>query len=348
MAAAPETISVLVTGAAGQIGYALLPLIASGQMFGPDQKVRIVCVEIAIPAVMARLEGVLMELQDCAYPLLAEAVACSTDEPERAWTGIDYAILVGGFPRKKGMVRADLLKKNAGIFKQAGECLQQYAKESTKVLVVANPANTNCYVAASFAEKIPKENFCALTRLDFNRSKGLLSSRLGCGSDDIKNMVIWGNHSKTQVPDASFATVNGETVPASVADDEWLYGCEEGQFMHTVQYRGASVIKARGASSALSAANAVKDNIRDWHCGTAEGETVAMSIYSTGNPYGIEDDLFYSFPCTCANGVWTVAEGYEPTDAMREKMVASQEELKTEKATCMDFLNNPPAEEAEA
>lgn len=343
MAAAPASVKVLVTGAAGQIGYALLPLIASGQMFGENQSVIIHCVEVPFPAVMQKLNGVLMEIQDCAYPLLAGIHGFSTDQPEEAWTDIDYAVLVGGFPRKQGMVRADLLKKNASIFKQAGECLEAYAKETTKVLVVANPANTNCYVASNFAPKIPKENFSAMSRLDFNRAKGLLGDRLKCNSNEIKNMVIWGNHSKSQVPDATFATANGESVKELVGDDDWLYGTEEEQFMHSVQYRGAAVIKERGASSAMSAANAAKDHVRDWHLGTTEGETVAMSVWSTGNPYEIEDELFYSFPCTCNGGEWAIDGNFVvESEPLKELMVASQEELKTEKATCMDFLTNPP------
>jgi len=339
-AAFEEPITVLVSGAAGQIGYSLIPLICTGQMFGANQPVNLRLLEVSFDAVKQRLEGCIMELNDCAYPLVREVRGCFTDEPEAAWTDIDYAVLVGGFPRKAGMVRADLLKKNAGIFKQAGECLEAYAKETTKVLVVANPANTNCFVCSQFAPKIPKENFCALTRLDFNRSKGLLAGKLGVSADCIKNMVIWGNHSKSQVPDASFATVNGATlVQESVKDDEWLFGNEEGQFMHTVQYRGASVIKARGASSAMSAANAACNNVRDWFAGTPAQETVAMSVWSTGNPYGIADDLFYSFPCTVdGSGQWTIAGGYEPNERMMELMKKSEEELMTEKQTCMDYL----------
>lgn len=315
-------------------------MIASGQMFGPDQRVIIHCLEVPFEAVMARLNGGMMELQDCAYPLLAGVVPCSTDEPEKAWSNIDYAVLVGGFPRKQGMVRADLLKKNAGIFKQAGECLQQYAKETTKVLVVANPANTNCCVASHYAPKIPKENFCALTRLDFNRAIGLLANKCGVSSSSISNMVIWGNHSKSQVPDASFATLSdGRKVSEVVGDDAWLYGGEEGQFMHTVQYRGASVIKARGASSACSAANAAVNNIRDWHCGT-NGSTVAMSVWSNGNDYGIADGIFFSFPCNVENGAWTIDTSLRPNEQMMALMKKSEEELLTERQTCMDFLES--------
>jgi len=326
-------IKVAVTGAGGQIGYSLLPLIASGQMFGADQPVIINCIEINIPIVLQKLEGTIAELQDCAYPLLVKAVGCSNsvEDREKAWGDIDYAILVGGFPRKAGMLRADLLQKNAGIFKEAGECLQQHAKETTKVLVVANPANTNCFVTSHFAPKIPKENFCALTRLDFNRATGLLAKRNNVGASKVKNVVIWGNHSKTQVPDCSFATVNGEKV---VLDDYLTNEGDDG-FMHKIQYRGAEVIKMRGASSAVSAANAVKDSIRDWHLGTSANETVAMSVWSTGNPYGVAEDLFYSFPCTCSGGKWTIAAGFDPTPEVRNLMEKSAEELITEKGTVL-------------
>lgn len=334
---AAEPIRVAVTGAGGQIGYSLLPLIASGQMFGENQPVIIHCIEINVPAVLARLEGTIAELQDCAYPLLVEAIPCSNSEADRekAWGNVDYAVLVGGFPRKAGMVRADLLKKNAAIFKEAGECLQQYAKETTKVLVVANPANTNCFVASHFAPKIPKQNFCALTRLDFNRATGLLASTKGVSSSAVKNVVIWGNHSKTQVPDCSFATVNGERVEM----DEYLTSQEDTGFMHRIQYRGAEVIKMRGASSACSAANAAKDNVRDWHLGTSGDNTVAMSVWSTGNPYGVPEGLFYSFPCTCTNGSWTIKEGFTPSERVRELMEKSAAELQTEQTTVLDFFN---------
>jgi len=332
-AASVDPIRVAVTGAGGQIGYSLLPLIASGQMFGANQPVIIHCIEVNIPVVLQKLEGTLAELQDCAYPLLVEAKACSNsvEDREKAWGNIDYAVLVGGFPRKAGMLRADLLKKNAGIFKEAGECLQAHAKETTKVLVVANPANTNCFVASHFAPKIPKKNFCALTRLDFNRASGLLAATKKVSVTTVKNIVIWGNHSKTQVPDCSFATVNGEKVVL----DEYLTRTDEEGFMHKIQYRGAEVIKMRGASSAVSAANAAKDNIRDWHLGTSGDDTVAMSIWSTGNKYGVPDDLFYSFPCKCSGGEWSIAEGFEPSSEVRPLMEKSATELQTEKETVL-------------
>lgn len=337
MAASSEPIRVAVTGAGGQIGYSLLPLIASGQMFGADQPVIIHCIEINIQVVLDKLAGTVAELQDCAYPLLAGVEICSNSVEDRpkAWGNIDYAVLVGGFPRKAGMLRAELLKKNASIFQEAGECLEQYAKETTKVLVVANPANTNCFVASHFAPKIPKNNFCALTRLDFNRANGLLAATKGVSVTSIKNIVIWGNHSKAQVPDCSHATIDGSPVEM----DEYLTREDDQGFMHRIQYRGAEVIKMRGASSAVSAANAAKDNIRDWHLGTADGCTVAMSVWSEGNPYGVPDGLFYSFPCTVSGGEWSIATGFDPDEKIRTLMEKSAAELQTEQKTVLEAFN---------
>lgn len=337
---AKEPVVVLVSGAAGQIGYALVPMIASGQMFGPEQPVLIRGLEVNFPICLQKLNGVAMELQDCAYPLLKGFEQCHTGEPEKAWKDIDYAVLVGGFPRKKGMDRAALLEKNAGIFKEAGECLEKYAKDTCKVLVVANPANTNCRVCAEFAPKIPKENFCALTRLDFNRARGFMANHLKCSPLDVKNIVIWGNHSKSQVPDLTNSSVAG--MPDY---DGKAKMAELSDFQHTIQYRGAEIIKAREASSACSAANAACCNIRDWHHGTLVGETVAMSVWAPGNPYGIEGEVFYSFPCTVSGGKWGIQEGYEVTDEIRKLMVASQEELLKEWDTCWKFLNRKEDEQ---
>jgi len=328
-----EPVVVLVSGAAGQIGYALCPMIASGQMFGMDQPVIIRALEVNVPVCLERMRGCGMEMQDCAYPLLAGYEECHTGEPEKAWKDIDVAVLVGGFPRKAGMDRAALLEKNAGIFKEAGEMLQAYAKESTKVLVVANPANTNCRVCAEYATKIPKENFCALTRLDFNRARGFMANELKCAPNQVKNVVIWGNHSKSQVPDLNNSSVegmpdyDGKAMMAKLTD-----------FQRTIQYRGAEIIKARQASSACSAANAACNNIRDWMLGTPEGETVAMSVWAPGNNYGVEGEVFYSFPCTCADGKWTIKDGFTVTDDIKKLMKASEEELKKEWETCSAFL----------
>ncbi len=251
-----------------------------------------------------------MEIEDCAYPLVEKVLA--TSNVEAAFTAVDYAVLVGGFPRKAGMQRADLMEKNAPIFVAQGRALEQWASRNVKVLVVANPANTNCLVAAMHAPSIPKQNFTALTRLDDNRAKGQLAKRLGVQVSAVGNTIIWGNHSKTQFPDIEHAHVfspppfmkNAKDV---VNDAVWTNSV----FMPTVQNRGAAVIEARGSSSAMSAANASADHLRSWHRGTAPGEWVSMGVYTSGQ-YGVEKGLIYSFPCTCANGEWTVVEGLEP------------------------------------
>jgi len=309
----------VISGAAGQIGYSLIPLFANGQVFGYDQKVVLSLLEIE-PAMKA-LNGVRMELDDCAYPLV-EDIICTADANE-AFKGADYAVLVGGFPRKKGMVRADLLAKNAPIFKAMGEALENNAKKTCKVLVVANPANTNCLICASHAPSIPKENFCALTRLDFNRARSQISTKLGVPSTEIKNIVIWGNHSKTQVPDVSNATISGKK--ASEIDaltEDYL----KKEFIPLVQGRGKAIIDARGLSSALSAANGAKDCLRDWVQGTPDGETVAMAVYSTGH-YGMTKGIFYSVPCTCKDGKYTVVTDYKVGDDIKALMTASEKEL---------------------
>jgi len=312
-------VKVVISGAAGQIGYSLIPLFANGQVFGYDQKVVLSLLEIE-PAMKA-LNGVRMELDDCAYPLV-EDIICTADANE-AFKGADYAVLVGGFPRKKGMVRADLLAKNAPIFKAMGEALENNAKKTCKVLVVANPANTNCLICASHAPSIPKENFCALTRLDFNRARSQISTKLGVPSTEIKNIVIWGNHSKTQVPDVSNATISGKK--ASEIDaltEDYL----KKEFIPLVQGRGKAIIDARGLSSALSAANGAKDCLRDWVQGTPDGETVAMAVYSTGH-YGMTKGIFYSVPCTCKDGKYTVVTDYKVGDDIKALMTASEKEL---------------------
>jgi len=312
-------VKVVITGAAGQIGYSLIPLFASGQVFGYDQKVILSLLEIE-PA-MKGLNGVRMELDDCAYPLV-ENIICTSDANE-AFKDAEYAVLVGGFPRKKGMVRADLLAKNAPIFKAMGEALEKNAKKTCKVLVVANPANTNCLICASHAPSIPKENFCALTRLDFNRARSQISTKLGVPSTEIKNIVIWGNHSKTQVPDVSNATISGKKASEFDAlTDDYL----KKEFIPLVQGRGKAIIDARGLSSALSAANGAKDCMRDWVQGTPDGETVAMAVYSTGE-YGMTKGIFYSVPCTCKDGKYTVVTDYKVGDDIKALMAASEKEL---------------------
>merc|ERR1712154_98374 len=246
---------------------------------------------------------------------------------EVAFKDVDYAVLVGGFPRKKGMLRKDLLAKNSPILKAMGEALEKYAKKTVKVVVVANPANTNCLIAATNAPSIPKKNFCALTRLDYNRARSQIASKVGVSTTAIENIVIWGNHSKTQVPDINNATINGK--PA--AEDKALtsdYLTKD--FIPTVQSRGKAIIDARGFSSALSAANATKDCLRDWVRGTPDGQTVAMSVFSEG-AYGIEKGIFFSFPCTCKDGEFTVVTDYTVTEDIKALMKASEKELLEEK-----------------
>lgn len=280
----------------------------------------------ALPA----LQGVRMELDDCAYPLV-EDIIC-TDKADVAFKDCDYAVLVGGFPRKKGMLRKDLLAKNAPIFKAMGCAIDQYAKKTCKVLVVANPANTNCLICATNAPSIPKKNFCALTRLDFNRAKSQIASKLGVKSRDIENMVIWGNHSKTQVPDVNNCKISGKAASEYDAlSDKYL----KEEFIPSVQGRGKAIIDARGASSALSAANGAKDCLRDWVQGTPKGQTVAMAVYSDGSAYGIEKGIFYSFPCTTADGEYTIVTDYKVTDDVKALMKASEKELLEEKAEAM-------------
>jgi len=323
-----------VTGAAGQIGYALLPLIGKGHMFGPQQKVILHLLDIP-PCEMA-LGGVVMELEDCAYPLVESVVA--TTNVEKAFTGIDYAILVGAFPRRDGMERKDLLEKNCSIFKEQGKALNEFAKKTVKVLVVGNPANTNAAIAMLSAPSIPRSNFSALTRLDHNRAKGQLALRLGVPPENVKNVAIWGNHSSTQYPNVSHGHVvqNGATVSIqdAVKDEAWLHG----DFIKTVQTRGAAIIKARKLSSALSAANAIADHMRDWVCGTPGDEWVSMAVASTGTHYGIKEGIIYSFPVRCQNGEYTIVDGLDIDDFSRKMMEKTAEELYSEIEIANQFL----------
>uniref|UniRef100_UPI00067E6504 MALATE DEHYDROGENASE n=1 Tax=synthetic construct TaxID=32630 RepID=UPI00067E6504 len=329
-----EPIHVLITGAAGQIGYALAFRIAKGDLFG-DRKVVLHLLEI--PPAMKALEGVCMELQDCAFPTLAGVVA--TDDPEEAFKDVDVAFLVGSFPRKPGMERADLLEKNAGIFKVQGKALSEYAKPTVKVLVVGNPANTNCLIAMANAPKLGPENFSAMTRLDHNRAIGEIAAKLGVPVDKVHNVVVWGNHSNTQVPDVSHATVDKEGGTKKVSDalpKEYL----EGEFVQKIAQRGGAVIEARGASSAASAANAALCHMRDWLFGTKPGDWVSMGIpVPEGNPYGIKPGVIYSFPCTVdKDGKVHIVEGLEINDWVREKMEATEKELIEERETAFKVL----------
>ncbi|GMP55991.1 hypothetical protein CsSME_00020627 [Camellia sinensis var. sinensis] len=331
---AKEPVRVLVTGAAGQIGYALVPMIARGVMLGPDQPVILHMLDI--PPAAEALHGVKMELVDAAFPLLKGVVA-TTDVVE-ACTGVNIAVMVGGFPRKEGMERKDVMSKNVAIYKSQASALEKYAAANCKVLVVANPANTNALILKEFAPSISEKNITCLTRLDHNRALGQVSERLSVPVSDVKNVIIWGNHSSTQYPDVNHATVKtpaGEKpVRVLVANDEWL----NGEFITTVQQRGAAIIKARKLSSALSAASSACDHIRDWVLGTPEGTWVSMGVYSDGS-YNVPAGLIYSFPVTCRNGEWTIVQGLPIDELSRKKLDLTAEELSEEKALAYSCLS---------
>jgi malate dehydrogenase len=313
---------VAVTGAAGQIGYSLLFRIASGAMLGGDQPVILQMLEIT-PALNA-LRGVAMELEDCAFPLLAGMV--ETDDPDVAFGDADVALLVGAMPRKAGMERSDLLTANGGIFKPQGEALSRSAARDIKVLVVGNPANTNSLIAMSNAADLDPGRFTAMTRLDHNRAKAQLAAKLGVPVSEITRMTIWGNHSTTQYPDLFHCEVGGRTAAEAVDDQRWI----EDDFIPTVAKRGAAVIDARGASSAASAANAAIDHVRSWHLGTPEGDWVSMAVPSDGS-YGVPEGLISSFPCTCAGGDYSIVQGLEIDDFSRARIDASVGELAEER-----------------
>ena len=323
MAATNPPVRVAVTGAAGQIGYSLLFRIASGSMLGPDQPVILQMLEIT-PALGA-LDGVGMELEDCAFPLLAGMV--KTDDPDVAFGDIDVALLVGAMPRKDGMERSDLLNANGGIFKPQGEALSRSAKRDVKVLVVGNPANTNALIAQQNAKDLDPGRFTAMTRLDHNRAVAQLAAKAGVHNTSITKMTIWGNHSATQYPDLFHAEVDGTPAFAAVGSDEaWL----EGDFIPTVQQRGAAVIKARGLSSAASAANAAVDHVRSWSLGTPAGDWVSMGIPSDGS-YGVPEGIISSFPVTCEDGQYSIVQGLDISEFSRERIDASAGELVSER-----------------
>jgi malate dehydrogenase len=321
-------VHVAVTGAAGQIGYSLVFRIASGQLLGPDQPVVLHLLEI--PPAMDALGGVAMELDDCAFPLLQEMVL--SDDPNVAFSGVNYALLVGSRPRSKGMERKDLLEANGAIFTGQGEALNSNAADDLAVLVVGNPANTNCLIAMNNAPDVPKERFTAMTRLDHNRALGQLAAKLDVAVTDISNMTIWGNHSATQYPDLYNCKVGGQSAAAAVGDQQWL----ENDFLPTVQKRGAAVIEARGSSSAASAANAAIDHVRDWALGTPEGDWVSMSVPSDGS-YGVPEGLVSSFPCTTANGEWSIVSGLEIGEFSRSRIDATVGELVEERDTVAEL-----------
>jgi len=324
-----QPLRVAVTGAAGNISYAMLFRIASGEMLGKDQPVILQLLEIT-PALDA-LKGVVMELEDCAFPLLAGVV--QTDDANVAFKDIDYALLVGARPRGPGMERKDLLEANAAIFSAQGKALNEVASRDVKVLVVGNPANTNALIAQRNAPDLDPRNFTAMTRLDHNRAMAQLASKTDSTVNDVKKMIIWGNHSSTQYPDLTACTVNGK--PAlDLVDRDWY----EGTYIPEVQQRGAAIIKARGASSAASAANAAIAHMRTWALGTDENDWVSMGVYSNGE-YGIAEGLIYSFPCTCTNGDWSIVDGVDvSSDFSKEKMAATEQELSEERDAVAHLL----------
>jgi malate dehydrogenase len=314
---------VTVTGAAGQIGYSLLFRIASGQLLGPDQPVDLRLLEI--PPAMGALEGVAMELTDCAFPLLAGLDL--HDDPNEAFDGVNIALLVGSRPRTKGMERAELLSENGKIFTVQGKALNDKAADDLKVLVVGNPANTNCLIAMNNAPDIPNDRFTAMLRLDHNRAIAQLASKVECPVTDITQMGVWGNHSPTMYPDLFHAKIRGELAAGVVDDQAWI----ENEFLPNVGKRGAAIIEARGSSSAASAASAAVDHVHDWVTGTGE-EWVSMGIASDGS-YGVPEGLISGFPCTCANGEYSIVQGLDLDDFSRSKIDATVAELTDERDT---------------
>ena len=321
MAATKAPIRVSVTGAAGQIGYSLLYRIASGEMLGKDQPVILQLLEIT-PAMQA-LKGVIMELEDCAFPLLHDVVA--TDDAKVAFKDTQYALLVGARPRSKGMERKDLLEANAQIFTAQGKALDEAANRDVKVLVVGNPANTNAYIAMKTAKSLNHKNFTAMLRLDHNRALSQLAAKTKKPVGAFEKMIVWGNHSPTMYPDYRFATIQGQAVKTLVNDEAWY----KETFIPTVGKRGAAIIEARGLSSAASAANAAIDHMRDWHLGT-NGKWVTMGIPSDGS-YGIPEGIIYGYPCTCENGQYKIVQGLEIDSFSRERMDLTLKELTEER-----------------
>jgi len=321
-------VRVTVTGAAGQISYSLLFRIAAGEMLGPDQPVILQMLEIT-PALEA-LNGVAMELEDCAFPLLAGMV--KTDDANVAFRDTDYALLVGARPRGPGMERKDLLEANAAIFSVQGKAINDNASRDIRVLVVGNPANTNALIAQRNAPDINPRQFTAMTRLDHNRAKSKIAEKAGATVNDVTTMTIWGNHSSTQYPDLYHARVKGQ-IAADLVEHDWY----ENTFIPEVQQRGAAIIKARGASSAASAANAAIGHMRTWVMGTAEGDWTSMAIYSDGS-YGIAEGLIFSFPCTCKNGEWQIVQGLDINAFSSARIKASEQELIEERDAVSHLL----------
>jgi len=331
-------VRVCITGAAGQIAYSLIIQISSGRMLGPDQPVILQLLEI--PPAEGALKGVVMEIEDCAFPLVHSIVA--TVDPKVGFKDADVAIFVGAFPRKQGMERKDLLEKNASIFDSQGKILAAVASKNVKVLVVGNPANTNCLLLMRSAGSIPAENFSCLTRLDHNRAKAQIAGKVGVHVSSVHNVIIWGNHSATQYPDARYAVVKGfpaqgidSSAVAAVNDQAWL----QQTFIPTVQKRGAAIIAARKLSSAASAANAIVEHVRDWMAGTAPGEIVSMGVVSDGS-YGIPKGLIFSFPVTCAaGGHYQIVQGLSIDNFSQEKIAATTKELEKERDTAVAYVS---------
>jgi malate dehydrogenase len=315
-------VRVAVTGAAGQIGYAILFRIASGQLLGPDTPVHLSLLEI--PDALKAVEGTAMELDDCAFPLLSGVDI--TDDPNKGFDGVSIALLIGARPRTKGMERSDLLEANGGIFKPQGKALNDHAASDIKVLVVGNPANTNCLIAKSNAPDIPAERFTSMMRLDHNRAIAQLAAKADAQVSEVTNMTVWGNHSPTQYPDIFHAKVNGRDAADVVSDQDWL----ENDFIPTVQKRGAAVIEARGASSAASAANAAVDHVHDWVLGTPKSDWVSMGIPSDGS-YGIDEGVIVGLPVTCSGGSYEVVPGLDLNEFSQSRLDVTVKELKDER-----------------
>ena len=324
-----DPIRVAVTGAAGNIGYALIFRIANGDLFGPDQPVILQLLEI--PPAMGALEGVAMELDDCAFPLLTQTIL--TDEPDVAFAGANWSLLVGARPRTAGMERKDLLSANGPIFVSQGRAINDNVAADARIVVVGNPANTNCLIAMLNAPDVPPERFTAMTRLDHNRAKSMLAHKAARPLHAVKNVTIWGNHSATQYPDLFHAQIDGRPAAAVIGDDRWI----SDTYIPTVQQRGAAVIAARGASSAASAANACVNHVQSWYAGTAEDDWVSMGIPSTG-AYGSPAGVIFSYPLTIEGGVYRIVEGLELSDFDRTAIAASGQELLKEREAVADWL----------
>jgi malate dehydrogenase len=323
-----KPVKVAVTGAAGQIGYAILFRIASGEMLGKDTEVQLRLLEI--PQAVKAAQGTAMELDDCAFPLLSGIEI--TDDPNVAFDGVNIALLVGARPRTKGMERGDLLEANGGIFKPQGAALNAHADSDVKVLVVGNPANTNCLIARSHAGDIPVERFTAMMRLDHNRAIAQIAGKAGARVTDVSNVSVWGNHSATQYPDVTHAKVNGSPATQAIGDQAWI----EETFIPTVQKRGAAIIEARGASSAASAANAAIEHVHDWVNGTPAGDWVSMGVRADGS-YGIPEGIVAGHPCTCTGGEWSIVQGLEIDQLSRTRIDASVKELQEERQAVQEL-----------